>query len=227
MHGRAGRGRDRDHLCATCAVGSRPAGQRRRVRHQHRLCLGGVGVARRAVRGRGRRAGGHRRDQQAAPGGAGRLLAVLPATPHHGDDVGVAELVARAEPRIDRHHSGRGLVGRGQPQWGEVVGVAQVVELGGQQHPRRVVEGGVGAEIQVVQLADVTEIHVVEIEAVEGQDLRDLVAVGFGPPTVRRASNPHHAWCHGRTRSKPVLGQTELSSYRDHTVIWTLGRYPL
>ena len=24
-----------------------------------------------------------------------------------------------------------------------------------------------------------------------------------------------------------MLGQAEMSSYRDHTVIWTLGRYPL
>ena len=74
-------------------------------------------------------------------------------------------------------HSDQNLGGRrGQPHGRQVVDLVQIVEFGGQQHLRRVVEGAV-LEIQAgFQLVDLVE--VVEVaEPVERQDLGDFVAV--------------------------------------------------
>ncbi|ETZ33894.1 hypothetical protein L842_1091 [Mycobacterium intracellulare MIN_052511_1280] len=51
--------------------------------------------------------------------------------------------------------------------------------------------------------------------------------MGLRRPGACRATHPQDACCYGSGRGKTVLGQPEMSSYRDHNVIWTLGRYPL
>ena len=116
--------------------------------------MSGRGVGR-----RGRRAGGHRRDQQAALGGAGWLLAVLAAAADYSDDVSDLQLIA-ARLSVGPHgHPGQHLSdGIGQPQRGQIVDLVYIVELGGQQHLLFVVEGGVVAEVQVIEVTEVMEI---------------------------------------------------------------------
>jgi hypothetical protein len=77
----------------------------------------------RGVGSRGRRAGGHRRDQQPPLGGAGRLLAVLPAAADYGDDVGDLH-IATGFSVGPRGHPGQHLSdGIGQPPRGKIVDV--------------------------------------------------------------------------------------------------------
>ncbi|CKR82955.1 Uncharacterised protein [Mycobacterium tuberculosis] len=79
---------------------------------QHGLGAWGFRLLDRRMRCCGRRARGHRRDQQAPPGRTDRLLAVLPDAPGHRGDL-------------------RGQHDRGgyQPFGGQIVGVVQVVEF--------------------------------------------------------------------------------------------------
>ena len=108
---------------------------------------------------------------------------MLSAAPCHTDDVGdVRATQARPGGGSDDHprqHLGRRC---GQPQRGRVVGLVQVVEFGRQQHLRFVVEGGVVAEVEVAEIADlVAQIRVIEVETVEREDLGDFVAMGLRP----------------------------------------------
>jgi hypothetical protein len=103
----------------------------------------------------------------------------------------------------------------------------EVVELGSQEHLGFVVEGRVVAEVQVIEVCRlIDEVQVIEVESVEREDFGDFVPLRLRPPAARCATYPHHA-CYGRRTSEKVLGQAEMSSYRDHNVIWTLGRYRL
>src|SRR6201999_1621493 len=182
----------------------------------------------RGVGRRGCRAGGHRRDQQAPPRRAGRLLAMLPAAPHDTDEVTCLREIDTLCSGRDGH-AGQDLRGGPQPHRRDIVDLVQVVEFGSQQYLRFVIERGVIAEVQIAEVTGVfAEIQVIEIEAVERQDFGDLVAVGLNSPAAGGATYSHDAclWAcfYGRRASKTVLGQAEMSSYRDHNVIWTLGR---
>ncbi len=126
-------------------------------------------------------------------------------------------------------HPGQDLSGgRGQPFGGQIVDLVQIVELGSQQHLRLVVEGAVleihVAEVQVIEVAKVQVVEVVEVaEAVEREDFGDFVAVVLEPAFTGLTS----CSCSGARAGETVLGQPEMSSDRDHNVIWTLRRYPL
>jgi hypothetical protein len=115
------------------------------------------------VRGGGGGACGHRADQYATSSRAGQLFAVLPS-PGHQLRVGPGSV--RITPTgVD---AALGRAGAGQVHDDEVVGVVQIVEFGRAQDLRFFVEGGVCAEVQVVQLA----------ELIERNDVGDFIATG-------------------------------------------------
>jgi hypothetical protein len=120
------------------------------------------------MRSRGRSTGGHRANQYPASSRASQLLAMLPPA---GGHFRVAPASAQVRPgRVDAAFDARlDLTGAVKLHDSQVVGVVQVVKLRRAQHLRLLVEGGVVAEVQVVEVP----------EFIERDDVGDLVAVEF------------------------------------------------
>lgn len=168
------------------------------------------------MRRRGRGARRHRRDQDAAAHRTARRLAMLATSPRDGG--GVRLVVGLVKPvghevRIGvvcaALHAGIRLAGSGQPQRGQIVGVMQVVQFGCPQDLHLAVEGGVVAEVQIVEAA----------ELVERDDVGDLVGVEVWPAV---SGSTRGSGC--RRPGKTMLGQPGKSSGRNQSVIWTLRR---
>jgi hypothetical protein len=160
-----------DHLHTARGGGDGPAVHRRRVGGQHSLGLGRIGSVGGGMCSGSGCTGRHGADQHPAPRRACQLLAVLPATTP-GSVCAVGVNCTPVQPvRVGAGASlfwfGVELGGTGQPQDGQIVGVVQVVELRRPQDLRFLVKGGVVAEVQVIEVA----------ELVERDDVGDLVAV--------------------------------------------------
>ena len=99
--------------------------------------------------------------------GAPRCTADVQRVPHLGLHVGL-------DGRSGQNVGGR----RGQPDRRQIVDLVQIVEFGGQQHLRAVIERAVVDLQACFQLVDLIE--VIEVaETVERQDFGDFVAVVF------------------------------------------------
>jgi hypothetical protein len=160
------------------------------------------------MRSGGRGTGGHGADQHVATRRTTQLLAMLPSTPAQ---IRIASTAAQLRPvRVGPRQDTRlDLAGAGQRQDSEIVGVVQVVELGRPQDLRFLVEGGVIAKVQVIEVA----------ELIERDDVGDFVAVEFQPAVARL---PSAFW--RKRPCKAGVGQPDCPSERNHNVIWTLRR---